>query len=94
MEFVITGDKSLIDLIWNGKIISLKLLRLLLRFTVGQYAVSGDINQFYYSFKIITDNWIFRKDLNPDGELMEGVIGVLIYGIQLVSTQWSRLLGW
>ena len=31
--------------------------------------------------------FLFRKDLNPDGELMEGVIGTLIYGIKSVCAQ-------
>ena len=87
-----TGGRSLNDLVCKGKISSLNLLRLLLRFTIGLFAVTGDLSQFYYSCKLIIQQWnlqrfLFREGLDPDGELKEGVIGALIYGIKCVSAQ-------
>ena len=87
-----TGGRSLNDLVCKGKIKSLNLLRLLLRFTIGLHAVTGDLSQFYYSCLLIAEQWnlqrfVFRDDLDPEGELKEGVIGALIYGVKCVSAQ-------
>ena len=87
-----TGGRSLNDLVCKGKIQSLNLVRLLLRFVIGREAVAGDLSNFYYSCKLIEENWnlqrfLFREDVNPNGELLEGVIGALIYGVKCVSAQ-------
>ena len=87
-----TGGRSLNDLVCKGKIRSLNLLRLLLRFSIGLFAMTGDLSQFYYSCKLKPEQWnlqrfLFRDNLDPDGELREGVIGALIYGIKCVSAQ-------
>ena len=87
-----SGGRSLNDLVCKGRIQSLNLLRLLLRFTIGLEAVTGDLSQFYYCCSLIVQHWnlqrfLFRDDLDPNGELREGVIGALIYGVKCVSAQ-------
>ena len=87
-----SGGRSLNDLVVKGKVSTLNLLRLLLRFSIGLHAVTGDLSNFYYSCKLKGEQWnlqrfLFREGLNPEGILLEGVIGALIYGIKCVSNQ-------
>ena len=67
-------------------------MRLALRFTIGLFAMTGDLSQFYYCCELIKEQWnlqrfLWREDLDPEGEVMEGVIGALIYGVKCVSPQ-------
>ena len=87
-----SGGRNLNDFVVKGRISTLNLLRLLLRFSIGLHAVTGDLSQFYYSCKLREEQWnlqrfLFREGLNPDGQLLEGVIGALIYGVKCVSAQ-------
>ena len=56
-----TGGRSLNDLVCKGRIKSLNLLRLLLRFTIGIHAVCGDLSQFYYSCALIAQQWNLQR---------------------------------
>jgi len=59
---------------------------------VGPVGVSGDIAQFYNRCKLLSHQWnlqkfVWIKDLNPEGEVVEGVIRTLIYGVKSVAAQ-------
>ena len=51
------GGRCLNNLVVKGSINSLDLLRLVLRWQVGYFAMSGDLAQFYNSFKIGGNQW-------------------------------------
>ena len=77
---------------------TLNLVRLALGFSVGLVAVTGDLSQFYYSYKLKPEQWnlqrfLWREDLNPDNPVVEGVIGALIYGVKCVSAQTETVMG-
>ena len=87
-----TGGKSLNDLLAKGKVESINLTKVLLRFVTGAYAIAGDLRQFYNAFKLEKGQWnlqriLWIEDLNPDGEVLEAVIKTLIYGVKSVSAQ-------
>ena len=76
----------------KGRVTTLNLVRMILRFSCGKYAVQGDLKQFYASIKLWVDQWnlqrvLYRDDLDPNGELQEAVIQTLIWGIKSVSAQ-------
>ena len=52
-----TGGRCLNDLMAKGHFMSLNLIKMLLRFTIGTHALSGDIRQFYNCFKLNKDFW-------------------------------------
>ena len=87
-----SGGRCLNDYVVKGSVSSLNLLRLVLRWQVGRFAMSGDLAQFYNSCKLVCQQWnlqrfVWSEDLDPDGEISEGVIKTLIYGIKSVSAQ-------
>ena len=93
-----TGGRCLNDLVAKGKIETLNLLRLALRFTIGQHAMTGDLSQFYYSFELVSEHWnlqrfLWRPNLDPEAKVMEGIIGALIYGVKCVSGQTEYAMG-
>ena len=86
------GGKSLNEYVVKGKVETLNLVRLALGFSIGLCAVTGDLSQFYYSFKLKPEQWnlqrfLWRNNLDPENPVMEGVIGALIYGVTCVSAQ-------
>ena len=87
-----SGGKCLNDLVCKGKIESLNLLKVLLRFMTGLFAMTGDLQQFYNACKLLCEQWnlqrfLWVKDLDPDGEVLEAVMLTLIYGVSSVSAQ-------
>ena len=87
-----TGGRCLNDLVAKGKIESLNLVKVLLRFITGSFALTGDLKQFYNAFKLNSDQWnlqriLWIEDLDPDGEVLEAVIVTLIYGVKSVAAQ-------
>ena len=86
------GGRCLNDLVVKGRVVSLNLVRLVLRFEVGAVALQGDLKQFYASIKLVTSQWnlqriLYRDQLDPDGEIVEAVIKTLIWGVKSVSAQ-------
>ena len=86
------GGRCLNDYVVKGKIETLNIVRLVLGFTIGLQAVTGDLSQFYYSFRLLPSQWnlqrfLWRDDLDMSNPVKEGVIGALIYGIKSVSCQ-------
>ena len=87
-----SGGRCLNDYVVKGSVSSLNLLRLVLRWQVGSFAMSGDLAQFYNRCKLATDQWnlqkfVWSKDLDPNGEILECVVKTLIYGVKSVSAQ-------
>ena len=86
------GGRCINDLLVKGKITTLNLTRMVLRFMVSPHAVQGDLSQFYASLKLKKDFWnlqrvLIKDDLNPDNPALEAVIGTLIWGMKSVSGQ-------
>ena len=87
-----TGGKSLNDLVCKGKIESLNMVKVLLRFIVGLFALTGDLKQFYNTCKLYCSQWnlqrfLWVENLDPNGEILEAVMTTLIYGVSSVSAQ-------
>ena len=86
------GGRCLNDLMAKGRYIALDLIRMLLRFSIGTYAISSDIRQFYNCFKLIPEHWhlqlfLWRDDMDPDKEALTAVIKTLIYGNRASAPQ-------
>ena len=67
----------------------MNLLRMVLRFIVGRFALTGDLSQFYNVFKLVIEQWnlqlfLWKEDLDPANETLVGVISTLIYGVKSV----------
>ena len=80
------------DYVVKGTVSSLNLLRLVLRWQIGQFAMTGDLAQFYNRCKLIISQWnlqkfVWQEDLDPNGEILEAIIKTLIYGVKSVSAQ-------
>ena len=87
-----SGGRCLNDLVVKGRVVTLNLVKMLLRFQVGRVAVQGDLKQFYASIKLVRDQWnlqrvLFKDSLDPDAEVQEAIIKTLIWGIKSVSAQ-------
>ena len=87
-----TGGRCLNDLVCKGKIESLNLVKVLLRFIIGLFAFTGDLQQFYNACKLIIQQWnlqrfLWIEDLDPEGTIVECAITTLIYGVKSVSAQ-------
>ena len=84
------GGRSLNDLVVKGKVTTLNLLKMIMRFQAGAAAVQGDLKQFYASIKLVAEQWhlqrvLFKENLDPDAKVIEGIIKTLIWGIKCVS---------
>ena len=84
------GGRCLNDICMKGRVNTLDLLTMLLRFSVGPAACAGDLRQFYPSINLTPEQWnlqrvLWRDGMNLDAELVEIVITTLIYGIRSVS---------
>ena len=80
-----TGGRCLNDLMCKGKPMSLNLIKMLLKFTIGHTAISGDISQFYNVFKLEPDFWnlklfLWQEAMDPEKPVNIAVIKTLIYG--------------
>ena len=87
-----SGGRSLNDLVVKGRVVTLNLIRMLMRFSVGAAAVGGDLRQFYASIGLMEEFWnfqrvLYRENLNPDAEVREYIVRTLIWGVKCVSAQ-------
>ena len=87
-----TGGRCLNDIVCKGKIETLDLVKVLLRFTVGKFGLTGDLEKFYNACKLDPNMWnlqrfLWIKDLDPNGQVLEAIITTLIYGVKCVSAQ-------
>ena len=78
-----TGGRCLNDAVVKGRVTTLNLVKMVLRFTVGLSAVQGDLKQFYASIQLDPSQWnlqrvLYRDNLDPNAEVQEGIIRTLI----------------
>ena len=83
---------SLNDCLAKGTPDLVELLALILEWMMGPSAFCGDISQFYPSILLDPQHWqyqriLLRKNLDPEGELLEAVLVKLAFGVQSVSAQ-------
>ena len=83
---------SLNDCLAKGTPNLVELLALVLDWMMGPFAFCGDISQFYPSIHLHPDHWryqriLLRENLDTNGEVLEGVIVKLAFGVQSVSAQ-------
>ena len=91
------AGRCLNDLVVKGKVTTINLVKMLLRFTVGLYAVNGDLKQFYNACKLVVEQWnlqrfLYREDMDLNNPVLEGIIMTLIYGVKSVSRQSEHAL--
>ena len=72
------------DATMKGKVDTLDLLRMLLRFQVNHVAFSGDLKQFYPSIDLHPSQWnlqrvLWREGLSFDSPIEEIIILTLIF---------------
>ena len=87
-----TGGHCLNDLVAKGKIETINLVKMLLRFIIGIFAFCGDLQQFYNQCKLQTQFWnlqkfLWKDNIDPNAEVIEMVMKTLIYGVKSVSAQ-------
>ena len=80
------------DLVAKGKVETLNLVKVLIRFCIGKFALTGDLKQFYNACKLWAEQWNLQRflwidDLDPEGKVLEAVITTLIYGVRSVAAQ-------
>ena len=69
------GGRCLNDLVFKGRMSSLNLVRMWLRFAIGKHAVAGDLSQYYNSLKLREDfynlqRFLFREKLDINEEVL------------------------
>ena len=92
-----TGGRCINDMVPKGVVDTLDLVRMVLRWSVGKFAISADLSQFYATCKLDTDQWnlqrlVLKPDLNINSEPVEYVIKTLIWGIKSVAAQTENAL--
>ena len=78
------------DATMKGKVDTLDLLRMLLRFQINHVGFSGDLKQFYPSIALHPSQWnlqrvLWREGLSLDAPIEEIIILTLIFGVRAVS---------
>ena len=86
------GGRCLNDALVKGRVVTLNLLMMVLRFSIGSAAVQGDLSQFYASIKLNKEQWnlqrvLLRENLDPLQKVIEYIIVTLIWGVKSVSAQ-------
>ena len=66
----------------KGKITTLNLTRILLRFTASKVAIAGNLSQFYNTCKLVPNlqKILWKPNLDPAEKTEEAVITTLFYG--------------
>ena len=87
-----TGGRSLNDLLCKGRIKSMNLLRMIIRFSIGKHAFVGDLQQFYCSCKLQPDEmnltrFLYDDSLDLQVEPKECVFQALGFGLKSASAQ-------
>ena len=81
-----TGGRSLNDLLCKGKVDTLNLLQMVIRFMIGAFALTGDLQQFYCSFKLLPEDlnlvrFLYSPELSHDVEPEDAVFKAMIFGV-------------
>ena len=63
-----------------------------------KHAVAADITKMYNMFNLVSKYWnlqrvVMKKDLDPNGDVIDAVITTLIYGVSCVSCQTEEASG-
>ena len=61
-----TGGRCLNDAVVKGRVVTLNLVKMILRFEIGAEAMQGDLKQFYASIKLVTEQWNLQRVLLKD----------------------------
>ena len=85
------------DATMKGKVDTLDLLRMLLRFQLNKVAFTGDLKQFYPSISLHSSQWnlqrvLWRENMSFDSPIEEIVILTLIFGVRAVSALSEKAL--
>ena len=86
------GGRSLNDLLCKGRVDTLNLLRMVVRFLVGSHALCGDLQQFYCQCRLMPEEYnlvrfLYKPDVDPDSEPREAVFKGLSFGLKSASGQ-------
>ena len=70
----------------------MNLLRMIIRFVTGSFAITGDLQQFYCCCKLIAEEmnftrFLYHPDMDPNSEPFEYLFQALIYGLKSASAQ-------
>ena len=84
------GGRCLNDLTMKGRVNTLNLIKMLLRWEIGPEALCGDLKAFYPSIALDESQWnlqrvLWKENMDVDAETQELVIITLIFGIRAVS---------
>ena len=91
------GGRCLNDATMKGRVDTLNLLNMLLRFSIGQVAFTGDLKQFYPSIALDQSQWnlqrvLWREGMSFDSPIEEIIIMALIFGVRAVSALSEKAL--
>ena len=86
------GGRSLNDLLCKGRVDTLNLLKMVIRFSIGTHAITGDLKQFYCCCQLFPEEmnlvrFLFNPTLDPKAEPKECVFRALIFGLKSASAQ-------
>ena len=87
-----TGGRCLNDAVCKGSIDTLDLMRVVLRFMIGKFALVADISKMYNQFSLIPEFWNLQRvliwdDLNPDIPVRQACVTTAIYGVKSSAGQ-------
>ena len=87
-----TGGRCLNDLVCKGSIDSLDLMRVVLRFMIGPYALVADLSKMYNQFSLMPEYWnlqrvLIKDDINPASPVREACVTTAIYGVKSSAGQ-------
>ena len=86
------GGRSLNDLLCKGRVDTLNLLKMMIRFSIGSHALTGDLQQFYCCCKLFPEEmnltrFLYSPDLDSKTEPQECAFQALIFGLKSASAQ-------
>ena len=92
-----SGGYSLNDLLPKGQPDMVRLIDLVLGWSMGPSAFIGDIRQFYNMVLLHKNFWQFQRillkeNLDPDAKTVVAFITTLIYGVKPVGTQCEEII--
>ena len=80
------------DLLCKGRVDTLNLLKMVIRFVIGTFGITGDLQQFYCCCKLVDEElnltrFLYNPDMDPKVEPLECLFIALIYGLKSASAQ-------
>ena len=87
-----SAGRCLNDAVVKGPIDTLDLMKVTLRFMIGNTALVADLTKMYNQFHLVPENWnlqriLFKANLDPEAPVQEGAITTLIYGVKSTACQ-------